>query len=245
MSGFFQFLTWLEVMNTRNEVESNASQSATRVLEQARKSRDEKVVTLYQELFRAQNIDQVNLGVIDQVAKHSQANYNANMHRNAPGYAVFKPLVGVGVFAFLVVMIPFFKNLVDGDGVFMKIVAVGIFGFFVFMGAGLIMEFTDSKEARKRYFRNKKALIAKLPALRQEYGMLSLYGMKLKSDIDRPIRRVYGLLYKEDSERAKNALRLLYKCFELPPTTPLKTDEDFGLLGFVDAGIEELYKSAS
>jgi len=245
MSGIFQILTWIEVAGARSDAEATARESERRAYERKRKRFDEKVKEQFRKLYHTQSIYTIDPDVFDEISKNSNASYVRCKRVNPPEYAIFRPLLGLGVFGFLAYTMPAFKRIADGDGMVAKVFFLTIFTFMLAWGVGLVLSFFESTKYRENYFAKKKALVSHLEVLHRDYHMLSLYGMYLKESIDEYVKSVYGLLRQEDSERADNALRLLYNYFDMPENTPVRMDYDFSLLNWVDEGIEELYKSIS
>ena len=241
MSGLFQFLTWVEVVGARNDMESNAQETIRLASEEKRKREDDEIKSQFRKIYETQSIYSIDPDAFNAISARANANYNKIKNKTAPSYKIFKPLVGVGIFSFLGYNISFFKKVIENGSMVAKVLWLGAFAFLLFLGIAFVLEFFDSKDAKKRYYQQKKKLIGKLSDFHKDYSMLSLYGMYLKESVDGRIKSIYTLLRKEDSQKAENALRLLYDYFELPHNTPLRMDYDFSLLNWSDVGIEELY----
>ncbi len=242
MSGLFQFLTWVEVVGARNDMESNARESQLRAQAQERQRFEEKVKEQFRKLYETQSIYSIDPEVFEKIAADANSTYQMSKRRTPPEYAIFKPMMGLGVFWVLGYNIDAFKELLERPSFALKIFSLGGFVFLMFIGIGLVLGFFDSKEARKRFFANKEELVFSLKALHKEYGMLSLYGMRLKGEIDRHVKSLYLLLSQEDPVRAQNALKLIYEYCKMPKDTPVRMDYNFSLLGWVDEKIEQKYR---
>lgn len=56
MSGLFQFLTWVEVVGARNDMESNAQETIRLASEEKRKREDDEIKSQFRKIYETQSI---------------------------------------------------------------------------------------------------------------------------------------------------------------------------------------------